>query len=333
MSNPPDIWKDDEKVELLTEILKQAKIPPVYLYTMIQDHGIRPAFMEIPLPPGRSLMACQNAYNHMAQEYSHMFPPRQSPFGSSAPLQISPGDRKRPLHPLQTDKPPTGHRAIQPKPTPPGRYPSTDILKPHQLPPSVDNSSFNERPRKRGRPSKLETQRRNQLEAQRRNQAAAQARGEMYPVKGDSPRFGVPLAPSLPTGTVSEAPPFATMRPQVTDGHVHATQIQPTDALGSQTQDIRVHRAPRPPTDPSAGTSVGSTPNSGPGELTARTIIESQAPPPTTSSAPSFRGINQSSSVPENPKPETTPPSNTTTAERGGDISPPFSRARRESAS
>ncbi|KLJ09165.1 hypothetical protein EMPG_15412 [Blastomyces silverae] len=325
MSNSPDIWKDDEKVELLTEIIKQAKIPPGFLYSMIQEHRIHPAFMEIPLPPGRSLIACQNAYHHMAQEYSHMFQSR-SPFGPNAPSQISPGDRKRPLHTLQTDKPPTGHRNIQPKPTPPGRYPSTDILTPQQLPPSVDNSALNERPRKRGRPSKAETQ--------RRNQAAAQARGEIYPpVKRDLPRFGVPLAPSLPTGTVPEAPPFATMRPQVTDGHVHGPQIQPTDALGSQTQDIRVHRAPRPPTGPSAGTPVGSTPNSGPGESTARTIMESQAPPPTTSSAPSFRGINQSSSVPENPKPETTPSSNTTTVEHGRDISPAFSGARRGSAS
>ncbi|OJD24330.1 hypothetical protein ACJ73_04308 [Blastomyces percursus] len=326
MSNPPDIWKDDEKVELLTEILKQAKIPPGYLYTMIQDHGIRPAFMEIPLPPGRSLMSCQNAYSHMAQEYSHMLQPRQSPYGSSAPFQISPGDRKRPLHPLQTDKPPTGHRAIQPKPTPPGRYPSTDILRPQQLPPSVDNSSFNERPRKRGRPSKLE--------AQRRNQAVAQARGEMYPpVKGDPPRFGVPLAPSFSTATVPEAPPFATMRSQVTDGHVHGAQIQQRDAIGSQTQDIRVHRAPQPPTGLSAGIPVGSMPNSEPGESTARTIVESQAPLPTTSSGASFRDINQSSSVPGNPKPETTDPSTTTTAEHGRDISPAFSGARRESAS
>ncbi|PGG98201.1 hypothetical protein GX51_06921 [Blastomyces parvus] len=300
-------------------------MPPGYLYSMIQEHGIRPAFQEIPLPSGRSYNACQNAYNNMAQEYAHMFQPRQSPFGPGAPMQISPGDRKRPLHPLPTDQPPTGHRAIQPKPTPPGHYPSTDIRIPQQLPHSVDNSLFNERPRKRGRPNKQEAERRRQ---------AAQARGETYPaMKRDPARFEVPLAPALPIGTAPEAPPFAPMRPQVTDGHVHGAQIQPTDALSSQTQDIRVHRTPRPPTGLSPGTPGGSTQNSGPGESGARTIIESQGPPPTTSSTPSFNHINQSSSVPENSKPETTPSSNTTTAGHGRDILPVFSGARTGSAS
>ncbi|KKZ60338.1 hypothetical protein EMCG_04932 [[Emmonsia] crescens] len=324
MSNPPDIWTEEEKTFLLTEIIKKARIPPRFLYSMIQEHRISPAFMEIPLPPGRSLIACQNAYYHMAQEYGPLSQQRQSLSGPTAPLQISPGDRKRPLPPLQLDKPPAGHRAIQPKPTAPGRYSSTDIRTPQQLSPSVDSSLFNEPPRKRGRPSKAELQRRSQV---------AQARGEMYPpIKRDLPRPEMALAPSVPMGAAPEASAFSTTRPQVADSHIYGGQIQQADALGSQTQDIRVHRVPRPQTSPNTGAPVGLTPKSGPGESTPRTIIENQALLPTTTLAPSFKGINQSSSVPASPRPETPLVSSTATVENGRDTTPAFSGAGRGSA-
>ncbi|KAG5301156.1 AT hook domain-containing protein [Histoplasma ohiense] len=323
MSNPPDIWTEEEKTFLLTEIIKRARIPPSFLYNMIQEQGVSPAFMEIPLPPGRSVIACQNAYDHMSQEYGNISQ-RQRLSGPTAPLQISPGDRKRPP-PFQVEKPPAGHRAIQPKPIPPGRYPSTDIRTPQQLSPNVDNSLFSEPPRKRGRPSKAEIQRRNQL---------AQARGDPYPpVNRHPPRFGVQLAPSLLTGTSSEPVPFSSMRPQVMDSHAHGGPIQPTDAFGSQTQDIRVHRAPRSQISPSSGAPVSFTPNSEPGEPTPRATIENQASHPTTSLIPSSKVMDQSSSLPDNPKPETPLTSSAATVEHGKDISPALSAAKRESAS
>ncbi|OAX77953.1 hypothetical protein ACJ72_07741 [Emergomyces africanus] len=315
MSNPPDIWTDEEKTFLLTEIIKKAKVPPVYLYNMIQEHRISPAFMEIPLPPGRSLIACQNAYYHMGQEYGAIPQHRQSLPGPSPPLQISPGDRKRPLPPPPPDKPHAGHRPIQPKPNPPGRYPSTDSRTSQQLSPSVDSSLFQEPPRKRGRPSKEELRRRSQV---------AQARGEAYPLlKRDLPRPGIRLAPSMPTGAATDAPPFSAGRPQVMDSHVYGAQMHQSDPLVSQTQDIQVHRAPRPQQPgPSTGAPVGQSPNLGRGESTPRTTIEGQTPLPTTSLAPAFKGTNLPSSVPTSPRPEAPLDSSTSAAENGKDTNP-----------
>ncbi|OJD12306.1 hypothetical protein AJ78_07072 [Emergomyces pasteurianus Ep9510] len=325
MSNPPDIWTDEEKTFLLTEIIKKARVPPVYLYNMIQEHRISPAFMEIPLPPGRSLIACQNAYYNMAQEYGAISQHRQSLSSPNAPLQISPGDRKRPLHPLPPDKPPASHRAIQPKPTPPVRYPSTDSRTSQQLSASIDSSLFNEPPRKRGRPSKEELRRRSQV---------ALARGETYPpIRHDLQRPGMPFAPSIPVGTNPEAPPFSPARPQVMGSHAYGAQTQPAEYLGSQTQDIRVHRAPRPQPSPSTGAPVGPTPLPGPGESTPRTTIEDQTPLPSTSLTPSLKGTNQPSSAPVSPRSEAPLVSSTATVDNGKDTNPTFSRARSGSGS
>ncbi|PGG95871.1 hypothetical protein AJ79_09830 [Helicocarpus griseus UAMH5409] len=319
MSSPADkSWSDEEKTYLLTEIIKRAGIPPAYLFNMILDHQINPAFEEIPLPTGRSLNACKDAYGQMAQEYRHLPSHRQSLSGPTAPLQMSPGDRKRPLPALQLERPLPGHRAIQPKPIPGGGYSSAQTRTPQHLSPTADSHMYNEPPRKRGRPSKVEIQRRNMV---------AQARGETYPPMNLA-RPGIHPAPSAPTPTTVETPTLPAIRPQIMGSPVYGSQVQHTDALGSQTQDIQVHRAPRAQSSANTGVHAGLTPNSGPGESTPRTIVETQAPPAPTSLPPSFRGINQSSSVTSSPRPETPRVSSTTTVENGGDITPAFAGPR-----
>src|SRR5438034_7288950 len=95
---------------------------------------------------------------------------RQSLPGPMAP-QFSPGSKKRPLYPQTV-------RVIQPKP-PSARFPGPEIRTPIQLSPSAE-STVGEPPRKRGRPTKAEIERRTRI---------AQARGEPYPpLKRPTPR-------------------------------------------------------------------------------------------------------------------------------------------------
>ncbi|EEH17715.1 hypothetical protein PABG_00278 [Paracoccidioides brasiliensis Pb03] len=323
MSNPLDIWTEEEKTYLLTEIIKKARIPPGFLYNMIAEHQVSPAFAEIPLPPGRSMKTCQDAFHQMAQEYGHLAQHRHSLPGPTAPPQMSPGERKRPPPPVPLDKQPSGHRAIQPKPAAPGRYSSTDIRTQQQLSPSVDSSFFNEPPRKRGRPSKAEMQRRSM---------AAQARGETYPsLRKDLPRPGIHPTPLAPGGTESQASVLPSIRQQVPEAAGYGGHMQHPDALGSQTQDIRVHRAPRPPAESSTGAAVGGALNSGPEESTPRTILDNQIAPPPMSLPLSFRGINQSSPIPASPRPQTPLILSKTAGENnGGESTPTTSGAGRE---
>ncbi|KAJ5765614.1 hypothetical protein N7520_005173 [Penicillium odoratum] len=175
MSNPSDRpWTEEEKYFLLTEILKKAGIPSNYLVRMINENRIQPNWDHIPLPPGRTMNSCRLAFDSMQSQY-HTYPPaipavpvpampRPEVARASAP-PIDPNLRKRPLY----DKP----RAIQPRPPPSVASYSSESGTSAQLSPRLEGPGPpGEPPRKRGRPSKLETERR---------KAAAEARGETYP--------------------------------------------------------------------------------------------------------------------------------------------------------
>ncbi|CAG7920094.1 unnamed protein product [Penicillium olsonii] len=168
------------------------------------------------------------AYLSMLQQPAH--PPHPTPF----PRDTGPTDmRKRPLYP--SDKPVP--RAIQPRP--PGPPPSaasygSESGSSAQLSPRLD---IGEKPRKRGRPSKAETERRKLL---------AESRGEPYPApsrrpprKAPSPTSPVP--PVFPTSF--QKPPQIQPPPQtqaqIQAAHPHAqahAQPQPQMQLQPQSQ-------------------------------------------------------------------------------------------------
>ncbi|CAL5874084.1 uncharacterized protein PFLUO_LOCUS8371 [Penicillium psychrofluorescens] len=202
MSNhPPERpWSEDEKYTLLTEILKKAGIPSSHLVRMIRDFQITPSWGDIPLPPGRSLNASQMAFWNMCQQPAQPpslpaapYPPRpEMPGRPAAPIDLGTA-RKRPLFPA--DKPILAPRAIQPRPpvSSAASYSSESGASAAQVSPRLETtaSATGEPPRKRGRPSKAETERR---------KAAAEARGETYPPprSSGSGRLKIPPSPTSP---------------------------------------------------------------------------------------------------------------------------------------
>ncbi|KAJ5693396.1 hypothetical protein N7462_002819 [Penicillium macrosclerotiorum] len=231
MSNPPDRpWDEEEKYTLLTEILKKAGVSSSYLVRLINDFRIVPNWEHIPLPQGRSLSACRMAFRDMQLQYS--VPPPATPVavapttpavppapagpigltltGPPAPLPMARPDvpgtsthmdsglRKRPLFPAEK---PLIPRAIQPRP--PASTASYSSESSAQLSPRLDSTMGSEPPRKRGRPSKAETERR---------KAAAEARGETYPPprRSGSGRLKIPPSPTSPAGpSMGPYPPSA----------------------------------------------------------------------------------------------------------------------------
>ncbi|KAI9924393.1 hypothetical protein MW887_007019 [Aspergillus wentii] len=121
-------------------------------------------------------------------------PPRHEPSVPPAPPVES---RKRPHYP---DKPILAPRAIQPRPST-ASYSSESGASAHLSPGLESVTSRGERPRKRGRPSKAETERR---------KAVAEARGEMYPPPrrpGAKPK--IPSAPTSPVAVESRGVSFS----------------------------------------------------------------------------------------------------------------------------
>lgn len=126
------------------------------------------------------------------------------------PAPIDPTARKRPLYPA--DKP-IAPRAIQPRPPANTASYSSESGASAQLSPRPTSmaSGRNEPPRKRGRPSKAETERR---------RAAAQARGETYPPprRPGTGRLNPPLSPTSPMSGSSIASYPQVSAPQATRG-------------------------------------------------------------------------------------------------------------------
>lgn len=116
---------------------------------------------------------------------------------------MDPTLRKRPLYPAEK---PLAPRAIQPRP--PASTASYSSESSAQLSPRLDSTVAGEPPRKRGRPSKAETERR---------KAAAEARGETYPPpRGPgSGRLKIPPSPTSPAAGPTLAPhqPSSTLQP------------------------------------------------------------------------------------------------------------------------
>ncbi|KAJ5736543.1 uncharacterized protein N7483_001668 [Penicillium malachiteum] len=196
MSNPPDRpWSEEEKYFLLTEILKRAGVSSNFLLggysSSARINGTKFEYLIVLIPsrPGRSMNSCRTAFNNMQAQYqpysstptipavptmptmqtiapapASIQMPRPEVTRSSAP-PVDPNLRKRPLYPA--DKP----RAIQPRPPASVASYSSESGTSAQLSPKLEGNP-GEPPRKRGRPSKAETERR---------KLAAEARGETYP--------------------------------------------------------------------------------------------------------------------------------------------------------
>ncbi|KAL2866289.1 putative AT DNA binding protein [Aspergillus lucknowensis] len=202
MSNPREKpWTEEEKYALLTEIMKKARVPSRTLVKMIKDMNIIPSWADIPLPSGRSLNSCQSAFHDMCNELpppvnpglGPVPPPRHShPPPPMALLDSSSSGRKRPLYPA--DKPVLAPRAIQPRPTASTASYSSESGASAIVSPGISGvTARGEPPRKRGRPSKAESERR---------KAAAEARGETYPPsrRSGSHRAKIPSTSTSPLG-------------------------------------------------------------------------------------------------------------------------------------
>lgn len=132
---------------------------------------------------------------------------------------MDPSFRKRPLYPADRPAPP---RAIQPRP--PASTASYSSESSAQLSPRLDTTPSGEPPRKRGRPSKAETERR---------KAAAEARGETYPPprRVNPNRLKVPPSPTSPAGpSLAPYPPAPAPQPV----HGPNSGLIPYDGTGSR---------------------------------------------------------------------------------------------------
>lgn len=140
-------------------------------------------------------------------------PPRLEPPLPPAPPPDAGVPRKRPLYPLE--KATTTPRAIQPRPPPLSstRY-SVESGTSMQVSHGMESTTSRGEPtRKRGRPSKAETERR---------KAAAQARGEPYPPPRRSTN-AKPRNPTTPSGVTSGGSEGAAVSPQAA---VHTPEMQ-----------------------------------------------------------------------------------------------------------
>lgn len=119
-----------------------------------------------------------------SMQHQHAQPPAPTaPTSRPDTTPIDPSLRKRPLYSAER---PLAPRAIQPRP--PASTASYSSESSAQLSPRLETAA-GEPPRKRGRPSKAETERR---------KAAAEARGETYPLprRSGSARLKVPTSPT-----------------------------------------------------------------------------------------------------------------------------------------
>lgn len=176
----------------------------------------------------------------------------------SAPPAIhseSSSSRKRPLLPL--DRPTLAPRAIQPRPPVSATSYSSESGASAFSPGLEDVTANVEQPRKRGRPSKAETERR---------KAAAEARGEVYPPprRPGSGKLKVPSTPASPSAVGSAGtshPPQAsslveapksTMRREVLNEEATApvgpsNSGERTRSMSDSDRGSNARQLPRPP--------------------------------------------------------------------------------------
>jgi len=214
-------WHEDEKVHLLTEILRASNADPVdVLWNYARANAISPAWGDIVLPKGRTLNQCQRWYHDLQGRPTFIHtsgPPTLSPF-----LNPAAGiPRKRAL--ALDAQTPTG-RPIQPKL--PYTFP-TDLAGHVPLSPAEPQKETTKR---RGRPTKAEVERRRQ---------EAIGRGEVYPPlkssKGQRP-------PTAPGGTETHPQP-------PTPGIAPTTRMTPPTTkpeVGSESSSGKRRRGARP---------------------------------------------------------------------------------------
>ncbi|KAK2746172.1 hypothetical protein FQN57_003294 [Myotisia sp. PD_48] len=235
------------------------------------------------------------AYYRMEQEYTTQQPPyrQQSIPGPTTPMQISPTSRKRPLAPPISERmpssAPSAPRAIQPKPSVGGERFSAPELPLHMPISRMPEQHRQIGPRKRGRPSKADVQKRLWLSQQQQSSIPA-----------PRPSISRPYGPTVPGMHPSPFPSGPTLSPhspvQLTEP-LRQTNFQPRgppELLGPQStqdvQDIQVRRPPRPQPRMESGIFQDPPPESK--EATPRTLPDvrlsptSMAPPIPSSSEP-----------------------------------------------
>ncbi|KAK2880188.1 hypothetical protein FQN49_000481 [Arthroderma sp. PD_2] len=185
----------------------------------------------------------------MEQEYSSQQQYRQSLPGPTTPLQMSPIIRKRPPGSSLERPPFSAPRLIQPKPHPePGRYPVSEVRTGVPIP-RAPEPPRGDTPRKRGRPSKVEMQRRRMAE---------EARSQSHPARPNNttprPGYGAGILPAAPPG-VQQSPYSPAMGQRQPPEQMReldpptpmSVQYHGSNTPPSQTQDIQVQqRVPRP---------------------------------------------------------------------------------------
>ncbi|KAL4902420.1 hypothetical protein BDW74DRAFT_63740 [Aspergillus multicolor] len=206
-------WTEEEKNVLLTEILKKGGVPSRELIHMIKALNIHPSWADIPLPSGRSLNSCQSAFNEMCHELAPPINPGAGPLHPqhpTAPQQPMPLPHptssvgKRPLY--STDNPMRAHRPIQPRPSAgPASYTSESGASTVLSPGTGEVPSTGEPPRKRGRPTKQESERR---------KAEAERRGAPFqpPSRRGSQKVKLPATPTSPS-IIQAGGPAYTIQP------------------------------------------------------------------------------------------------------------------------
>ncbi|KAL8655246.1 MAG: hypothetical protein Q9210_000994 [Variospora velana] len=227
---PEQPFDEREERFMLAEILKDSPIPPGNLLRVIQGEGIRPRWTEIALPNGRSVSACQKAFDNL---YARIF---QIPLQSWGPApQPSPStkSRKRPVPIAET---PGGvNRELQPRTQ--AFVTVNEPLESPAYPPGLLDSA-EQRRKKRGRPSKAEVE----VKA-----AEYAARGEPYP----PPRRSKNPKPST-EGTASLGPSITftpvTMGPSGAEGSSsgkkRAAKIKPQQDDPAEVENHQQEQAP-----------------------------------------------------------------------------------------
>ncbi|KAL8782876.1 MAG: hypothetical protein Q9213_005053 [Squamulea squamosa] len=258
----------DEREELtptqqryfLAEILKDSPIPSGNLLRVIQAEGIRPRWTEIALPNGRSVSACQKAFDSL---YARVFQIPLQPLGP-APLP-SPSARQR-KRPAAIGEGPIGlNRELQPRG--PG---FATVNEPPELtayPPGLADPG-DQRKKKRGRPSKAEVE----IKA-----AEYAARGEPYPPPRKSKNPKLSLEGASPASTMGPSIMFTpvTMGPGGSEG-ASSGKKRATKAKPQQENTIPQH----------GETHVNPQPiHGGGGSIVGQPVLFSQPPQPEAPSA------------------------------------------------
>ncbi|KAL8772618.1 MAG: hypothetical protein Q9209_002279 [Squamulea sp. 1 TL-2023] len=200
---PEQPFDEREERYFLAEILKDSPIPSGNLLRVIQAEGIRPRWTEIALPNGRSVSACQKAFDSL---YSRVFQIPLQPLGP-APLP-SPSARQR-KRPAAVGESPIGpNRELQPRG--PGFATVNDPPELSAYPPGLADPG-DQRKKKRGRPSKAEVE----IKA-----AEYAARGEPYPPPRKSKNPKLSLEGTSTASTMGPSIMFTpvTMGPGASEG-------------------------------------------------------------------------------------------------------------------